>query len=416
MKKHYFVLACSFFFGLGGNVLNFSLVYRLTDQFSFSPAQIGSFIALGQVFYFIGCNLYHRFGSAMNPGKVFPVSALVVFLASLPLGHARVQGLVYASYWILQISTGLYWPPVMAWLTGGLNDEELNLEISLFNRSWMGANIVGPLIAGALYHWNSEANFFFINVSYLLVLLLLFLEGRRFRRYIWQEDDLNAEPAVLQAAPPAVSAGTEKTFPENPGRENSPLLRNVDKKLDLYRYRGWIVNFCSALFIGVLVNIMPLHLRDGLGYTERTAGMILFIRSVLGFIGFTVLARYKAWHFNHRWFIITQSGLVICAFFFLITGSRLSIFVIVAVLYGFLNSACYNNSIFYSGATGKNPKKNLALHEIVMSVGNAAGTAGGGLIYQNFRFTGTSLALMFILGIGLGVQIYLDRGRRRPGS
>ena len=411
MKKQYFVLACSFFFCLGGNILNFSLVYRLADRFTFTPGQIGAFIALGQLFYFSGCNLYHRFGSAMNPGRIFPAAAAVVFLTSIPLGHAGAKPLIYASYWLLQIGTGFYWPPVMAWLTGGLNDEDLNREIGLFNRSWMGANIVGPLLAGALYHWNSEANFFFLNFSYFLVLVFLFLMGRYYRKFIWQEDEAPASYAASEG-----KMGTEKTYPSGADRENSRLLRTLDKKLDLYRYRGWIGNFCSALFIGVLVNIVPLHIRDGLGYTERTAGMLLFSRSAMGFIGFTILAKFRFWHFNRKWFLVTQSGLILCSFLLLVTGKSLFIFILVGVLYGFLNSACYNNSIFYAGATGKHPKKNLAFHEIVMSVGNASGTAGGGLLYQYFRLTGTCIALMLFLGLGLGLLIYIDKKNEHQGT
>ena len=407
MKKQFFVLACSFFFCLGGNILNFSLIYRLADRFLFTPGQIGTFIALGQLFYFAGCNLYHRFGSVFSPGKVFPAAAAVVFLASIPLSHADTRHVIYVSYWILQIGTGFFWPPVMAWLTGGLNDEELNREIGLFNRSWMGANIAGPLLAGALYHWNSNANFFFLNASYFMVLVLLFAMGRFFRKFIWQEEE--SSPAIAAGVPDPV----EKIYPSGANREGSRLLKTLDKKLDLYRYRGWIGNFCSALFIGVLVNIVPLHIRDGLGYTERTAGMLLFSRSAMGFIGFTILARFRFWHFNRKWFFITQAGLIFCSFLLLIAGKEIFILFLVGILYGFINSACYNNSIFYAGATGRNPKKNLAFHEIVMSVGNASGTAGGGLLYQHFRFTGTCLAMLLVLGTGLGVLFYIDK---RNGS
>jgi MFS family permease len=88
MKKNYFIFASSFLFNVGMNILNFSLVYRLVDWFGFNPGQIGSFIGLGMLFFFLGCNLYHRFGSAFDPAKIFPVSVALVFLASIPLGFA----------------------------------------------------------------------------------------------------------------------------------------------------------------------------------------------------------------------------------------------------------------------------------------------------------------------------------------
>jgi predicted MFS family arabinose efflux permease len=65
--------------------------------------------------------------------------------------------------------------------------------------------------------------------------------------------------------------------------------------------------------------------------------------------------------------------------------------------------------MFYSGSTGKNPKKNLALHEIFMAIGNAAGSAGGGFVYQRFSYAGTFLALFLALGAGMALHIMFSR-------
>ena len=397
MKKNYYIFACSFFFSLGGNILGLSLIYRLTDRFSFSPGQIGSFVAMGQLFYFLGCNLYHRFGSIVNPIKIFPVAAAVVFAASIPVGFAPSRAFVYAAYWIMQIATGLFWPPVMAWLTGELSQKELNRQISIFNRSWMAACIIGPLAAGALYRWNSTVNFFLLALSYFLVLVFLFLMKRNI---------------TASGVPPAASSVAQE-LSGNEKEENLPANSLVDKRLDLYRYRGWIGAFSSTLLLGILGNIVPIHLRDGLGFTERSAGMVLFIRSISGFIAFSVFARFSSWHFSRRWSMFLQGGLMLCAFLFIFAGSRLLLFSSIAIICGFMNSGAYNTSIFYCGATGKNPRKNMALHEIFLALGNATGSAGGGFIYQHFRFSGTCLALFLFLGLGMVLHILLNKNEDR---
>ena len=304
-------------------------------------------------------------------------------------------GVAYVAYWVLSLFSGLFWPPVMAWLTGGLNDKELNREISIFNRSWMASNIVGPLIAGSLYRWNSMMAFVVLCLSYSMVTILLFL----MRRYS-KEHGTEAEIEL-----PVIS-----TTPDSaPEPVKSQKLKAIDRKLDLFRYRSWVSAFCSAMFMGVLVNITPIHIRDGLGYTERAAGMILFFRCVMGFTGFTLLARFTAWQFSRRWFLILHGMLIFCAFLLLFAGSRFPLFFVVVFIYGLINSGTYNGSIFYSGATGRNPKKNLALHEIFLCIGNAIGTAGGGFIYQQFRYAGMALALIMILSLGLGASILLER-------
>ena len=93
----------------------------------------------------------------------------------------------------------------------------------------------------------------------------------------------------------------------------------------------------------------------------------------------------------------------------MLAGDRLILYGITVILYGFIYAACYNNSMFYSGTTGMDVKKNLALHEIFLTIGNATGAAGGGFFYQNFHFTGTCIALFLALGMGLGVFILFNK-------
>ena len=382
-------------------MLGFSMIYRLTDRFSFSPAQIGTYLALGQFFYFLGCNLYHRFGYAYNPVRIFSAAAALVFLAALPMSFGS-RALVYVSYWILQIGAGLFWPPIMAHLTSGLNEKELNREISYFNRSWMAGLLVGPLISGNLYNWNSSANFIVLSLSYFIALIILLLR-RRSHREEWEEPS----PGQPSAASIPAAPGTASPVSEN--REKSPVSKVVDKRLDNFRYRGYIGAFCSSMVMGVIINIIPLHIRDGLGYTERLAGMILFFRCAAGFIGFSVLARFSSWHFNRRWFIILQGSFMICVLLFMTAGSNLFILTAIIFLCGFINSSCYNNSMFYSGVTGRNPKKNMALHEIVLSMGNALGTAGGGFLYQHYNIIGVCLVLFLALVAGMGLLVFFNR-------
>jgi predicted MFS family arabinose efflux permease len=417
MKKNHLLFVCSFLFSLSSNMLGLSFVYLLTDRFSFKPEGVGAYVAMGSFAYFLGCNIYHR--TQGRPWRVIPAAVSLALASSVFLGHVRDHRVVAFCYILVQGSTGFFWPPVMAWFTQGLDEDTLNRDIGVFNRSWMMGNLLGPLIAGALYHWNRGINFLAVNAGFLLVLGVLLFLLRRFRMPSPLEGitpDSTADAALPAAAGQGENGDTGTRGGKDPpvtGKPGFPPNPQREKLMDLYRYRGWIGAVCSNLFVGILVNIVPLHIRDGLGYTERTAGLVLFVRCIAGLMGFTVLARFTRWHFNRRWFILVQSGLVFCALAFALAGSRLNFYFVIVFLYGFVNSCCYNNSIFHSSATGKNPRKNLALHEIFLSVGNICGALGGGFCYQRLGFSGLFLAVSLFLGLGLAVFIMLNN-RERP--
>jgi predicted MFS family arabinose efflux permease len=382
-------------------------VYLLTDRFSLDPGQVGTYLAGGSLSYFLCCNLYHRFGTAIPPTRIIPAAVAVVFLSSLALGRAGSSLLAALSYILVQGGTGLFWPPLMAWFTRGLDNRALNRDISIFNRSWMSGNLLGPPVSGALYHISGGLSFLAANLGYILVFGILVLVVRReaaARDPGGGEIRGNKNPDDEESVK-AVPAGTRR---RPVPKAAIPLVSAKEKALDWFRYRGWIGAFCTNCFIGVLSNIVPLHIRDGLGYTERAAGMILFIRCVSGLIGFTVLARITFWHFNRRWFLLVQAVLAFCAFAFLPAGNMIPFYFVIIFVYGFAHSCCYNNSIFHSSATGRNPGKNLALHEMILSIGSAAGSAGGGFCYQHFGFAGTFAALGIVQVLGLALFVLLN--------
>ncbi|MDR1971841.1 MAG: MFS transporter [Treponema sp.] len=397
-KRNRLLFTASFFFSLASNILSFSLVYLLTDRFNFSPGQVGTYLAAGSLCYFLCCNLYHRF--AIRPTLLIPSAAALSLLSSVVLGQAAFPWLAALAYALIQGSAGFFWPPIMAWFTQGLDETALNRDISVFNRSWMSGNLLGPLVSGALYHRSSNLCFLALNLSYALVLVMLAIQVRRELR-------TEARPAAEYGPSPDPRKAAPIRAPE------IPLAAVREKAMDWFRYRGWIGGFCTNCFVGVLINMAPLHIRDGLGYTERIAGMALFTRCVSGLIGFTILAKAAFWHFNRRWFLLTQAALALCAFAFVPAGNRVPLYFGIIFIYGFVHACCYNNSIFHSSATGKSPRKNLALHEIFLSIGSAAGAAGGGFCYQRFGFAGTFAALGIVMTLGMAFFVLLEY--RRPG-
>jgi predicted MFS family arabinose efflux permease len=198
---------------------------------------------------------------------------------------------------------------------------------------------------------------------------------------------------------------------EDDGQDSIAAERpeRLEKTVRSFKIRGWISGLCGNMFTGVLGNVVPLFIRDTLGYTEKAAGTMLLFRGIAGLLAFTFFARFTFWHFNRRWFFILQGALIAMALLFFAAGKGIILYSVIAFCVGFLYAGCYNNSIFHAGADKKNPAKNMALHEIFLSIGGAAGTLGGGFCYQYFGMGTTFFILALIQAAALGIQIRLDR-------
>jgi predicted MFS family arabinose efflux permease len=388
VSKNKVLFFCSFVYCLGTNVLAFSLIYFLTDRFAFTSGQVGSSIALGSGCYFMGCFFYQRFGSRGRPRHILPAAVTSCLISAVVLNLTRNGVLAVTAWGLLQTSNGFYWPPLQAWFTQGLGNKELNKDIGRFNQCWMSGALLGPFLGGFLYHyvpsWTFIAAFICLGIVLFALVFLSLHAG-------------NGETAAASAA--------VKT-PAAPGANTPVLLR---KTIVSFKIRGWVGAFCVNFFYGILANVIPLHLRNNLGFSEETAALPLLFRGAAAIIAFTWFARYTFWHFNRRWFFILQGIMILCALLLIGAGPRLLIYLVFASVYGFSYAGCYNNSIFHAGADKKNTGSNMALHEMFLSLGSAAGSLGGGFVFQYFGMTGALLFLALIQTLGLLVLVLIDR-------
>jgi predicted MFS family arabinose efflux permease len=389
ISKNKVLFFCSFVYCLSTNILSFSIIYLLTDRFAFSSSQVGSSIALGSGCYFIGCFLYQQFWSRRKPRRIIPAAVGVCLVSAVVLNLTKSGTLAVISWGLLQTSNGLYWPPLQAWFTQGLNDKELNKDISLFNRCWMSGALLGPFLGGFLYHyvpsWTFTAAFTGLGIVLAALVFLSLYTGNR------------ESPGPASPAKTAASGTNSKT---------SEVLR---KTIASFKIRGWAGAFCVNFFYGILANVIPLHLRNNLGFAEETASLLLLFRGAAAIIAFTWFGRYTFWHFNRRWFLFLQGIMILCALLFIGAGKHLLVYLVIAFVYGFFYAGCYNNSIFHAGADKKNTGKNMALHEMFLALGSASGSLGGGFVLQYFGMTGTMLFLALVQALGLLVLVRLDR-------
>jgi predicted MFS family arabinose efflux permease len=253
----------------------------------------------------------------------------------------------------------------------------------------MSGSLLGPFLGGFLYHRNHSWTFIaaFICLGIVFCSLVFLIVNRK-----------------------ETAGYTEKKAQKTTAAWRNPKTPELlQKTIVLFKIRGWTGAFCVNFFAGILANVIPLYIRENLGYSEQTASLVLLVRGAAAIIAFTWFARYTFWHFNRRWFLILQGMIILCALFFITAGTLVIPYLALSFIFGFFYAGSYNNSIFHSGADKKNTQGNMAFHEMFLSIGSAAGSLGGGFCLQYLGMSGALLILALVQAIGLAVLVLIDR-------
>ena len=351
-------------------MLGLSLVYFLADKFGQGAGMICLFFALGYGTYFLGCTLYHRWDDKIRPAGSLISAAALIALLSLGLYFSPRFGLALGALLLLQGSLGFFWPPLMGWVSAGLEGRDLGRNLGQFNQSWSTGALLGPFVAGWLYPLNPILPFAVSASSLVLIALMLILGSR-----------------ILPDMNPACTLKAKKEAPA--GIDNSTPLR----------FPSWVGIYSSYAVYGVVVNILPLEIRDSLGYGEQTAGNLLLLRGIVTLAGFTLLARHAGWHFKRSWILAVQLITTLLISAVLLLPSRLGFLGAFILVFGLLYAASYNNSIFHGSSGAVNRGRRMAIHEAVLTMGVASGSLGGGVLYQR---GGVDLVWLFLLLVQAG--------------
>ncbi len=359
----------------------FSLIFLLSDRFTLPAGIIGLFLAVGYGAYMTGCALFKRVEAVISPRLCLPLSVAIMTASVLLLWFSTSPWIALLAWVLFQFTTGFYWPPLMGWLARDLCDRELNRDLGRFNQSWSVGALIGPVTAGFLYSRSALSAFSF-NVISMVVLLLLLILGVTFLKDM--KYNSNSEQ-----------------------NENGDETRIIKSTGTFLRFPSWIGLFCSYAFLGVVLNILPLEIRNQLGYTEQTAGNLLFVRGIASLVGFSILGKTLKWHYNKGWFIITQTAVILLPLLLLPFSFPLPGYILGLTLFGLLFSTSYSNSIFHGCAGVENRGGRMAIHEGILTAGAAFGSFAGGMLYQKGGITGAVVFLIILQATGLLLSLIL---------
>jgi MFS family permease len=351
------IFPASFWMAMVINAVNLALVFYARERFQATPTQIGLLYGSYNLNYVLGCLLFKRILERVDP-RICVLIATCGELGGL-LGIYFSSNLVPAYFCqaLCGLSTALFWPPLMGWLTEGYEGSRLGRITGLYNLCWSSGAIIGPLLAGFLGGGDSARPLRYCIAAYLLLLTFLAIGSRQY--------GASNKAKKPPQAPTAATAAKELSL----GRATS------------MRYPCWFGAACAWATTGMLLNIYPIFAKEELTLLERSIGSMLFMRALAMTVAMSMMGFIKRWHFNFAQLIgghlllgLAVLGLGFSRNFILSTG-------LLAVC-GMLAGHAYSNSMFHGVSGCAQRTFRMAIHEVVLSIGAVFGGVLSGQIYQ----------------------------------
>jgi MFS family permease len=321
----------------------------------------GGSIAVGSVgtlqlgMYMLFCLITgSRIGNLSAKTLSRSVAFVTIFiLAIMPM--TPIIGLLLALIAIKGMVQSFFWPPIMGWVSAGMNGEGLNKRLGIFNLSWTSGAIAGCLAGGVLF---SAAP--------------------------WSAFIIPAIFSAITVAAFSFTAETKEDFSKKPtlADELNPLSEEEEKRLSCFRLLsriglgvGWIAFGALRVPVASLLN----ELSMGAKLHSASAGGMMFIMMCF----FYILSRWQRWHY--RFLVVIFAQLLLAAILVGVGISKnpfilFSLICVSAISFAFI----YSSHLFYSVSGGGQRRSGAAIHETLLAAGLSVGSLGAGALGEGF--------------------------------
>ncbi len=371
-------------FNLTCGLAGFGIIFYARDSFHASPGQIGWLAALPQLAYLAGCLGFPPLFGLLLPRHYLLAATGGMALLLTGLAGSPSLAALFALYGLSGFLIALFWPPMMGWLSRGLEAQPLARTLRNFNLTWSSSHIVSPYAAGLLLE-------------------------RGHRLPIWTAAGLSALACLLLLAGCRLLPEVREDRAREPA--NRRELQVPDRSTPL-RYPAWVGMVAAYLLMGIFSSIFPLFLRDTLGFPESRVGLLLLVQAVFSTACFWWLGRSGSWHFRPLPMVLGQAALAVLALGLGFARSFLPLALLLAPA-GALTALAYNESLFHGASGSPRRAARMAINEATRTAGFVAGASGGGLFVQLSSFRRTLLVTAAAILAAAAVQAALARGLRR---
>lgn len=374
----------AFLAGAAGNISVLGMVFYADGKLNASPQQVGMLGAVFTVSYVIGCFLLRPVINLLHPRHTLLISTSLFALIIYILSASTSLLWVFVLFMLFGLTTSLFWPPMMGWVSSGIDGLELSRAMSWFSLSWSSGSIIGHGLAGLLSDISVRLPLVVAGTTYLAGACIL----------------LGALFTMPHLAKPARSESNPKT---------STAVGKIPSKA--LRWTGWIGVLSVFISVGLLNYVFPIAAMKDLSFTRGKIGSILLVRGLAYSILLASLGRFKFWHFRSK---PMQISLVLTALmiscFIWVTDYKSFLFL--GLILGVMMAFSYTASLFHSVAGESDLShrtKRLAIHEAMTNGGSVIGAMFGGVAYGCLNARAAYAACSILILLGFMAQVRLNQ-------
>ncbi|HQL87255.1 MAG: Major Facilitator Superfamily protein [Lentisphaerae bacterium ADurb.Bin082] len=356
-SKATIIYTTAFVMALTINAVNLALVFYSKEKFQATPTQTGILTACYNISYVVACIALRRVISrlAIRWSMILATGSFLVGI--LFMYCAKTIGLAYFGQCICGVGTAFFWPPLMGWLSVGLEGQALSRATGIYNFSWSMGCIISPMLTGYLSSRNASYPLVMGIISYLLA--FVFFVAHR-----------NA-PMLVQAGS---GGGDSQDSSSGAGSTGAGVVM---------RYPAWVGIACTWVGVGFILFIYPRVAEDVLKLNREQIGVLLLLRALAMSLAMSVLGFCRFWHFKPQQ-LLAGHLITIVALIGLGVARNVGVIGFLLVVSGLMSGHSYTNSIFHGVSGSSDRTFRMTLHEILLAAGGVVGAVLGGLAYQHF--------------------------------
>ena len=374
------ILPAGFLAEVGLGLLTLGMVFYMREVFLLSPGMVGWIAATWQGCYVLGCLTMRPAFEALLPRYSMIFSTAGIGAAVTAILLSRSVAAVFVFYGLFGFCLSFFWPPLMSWLSLGIEGKQLGRAMTRLTFVGNMGIIISPFIAGALSELSPRYPLYGAAVVFIANCLLV----------------IGAALALRGIRSDKHRGSSHKEEPDKPDRSTS------------LRFPAWVGLFATYTVLGVIITVFPMFARDALGLSKSAIGALLLCRALCTAAGYLFLGRMSFWHF--RPFPMT-AGLALLAV--LVFGiSRTASLPLVALslaLIGPLISLGFSYSFFHGASGASRRATRMAIHEALLASGLITGSAAGGQLYQHYSMTAVSIFCAALIAAAIAIQVLLVR-------